>query len=113
MNARQKAKNLKKKIDILKFDNDLMRRIIVDNPTMQELYDAYNKPVFVTHSTMQFLEYKARRYFLPDDIGAIPTALMSEVRDDLLGAVKENILYTLDTESAIPTITASIFIGRK
>lgn len=114
MNARQKAKNLKKKIDILKFDNNLMRRIIVDSPTMQELYDAYNKPVFVTHTTMQFQEYKARRYLPPDDdIEAVLSALMPEVRDDLLGAVKENTLYTLDTESAIPTITASIFIGRK
>ena len=114
MNARQKAKNLKKKIDILKFDNNLMRRIIVDNPTMQELYDAYNKPVFVTHSTMEFQEYKARQYFLPDDdIEAVLSALMPKVRDELLDAVKRNILYTLDTESAIPTITASIFIGRK
>lgn len=117
MNARQKAKNLKKKINILKLDNNLMRRIIVDNPTMKELYDAYNKPVFVTHSTMEFQEYKARRYLPPDipcdDIAAVLTALMPGLTDDLLGAVKRNILYTLDTECAIPTITASIFIGRK
>lgn len=53
MNARQKAKKLKKEISNLKSDNDLMRRIIADTPAMQELYDAYNKPTLVAHTTRQ------------------------------------------------------------
>jgi hypothetical protein len=36
MNARQKAKKYKKKINTLESDNDLMRRIIADSPAMQE-----------------------------------------------------------------------------
>ena len=39
MNARQKAKKYKKKINALESDNKLMRRIIADSPTMQELYE--------------------------------------------------------------------------
>ena len=43
MNARQKKKRLKKQIDKLQSDNDLMRIIIADSPKMQELYDVYTK----------------------------------------------------------------------
>lgn len=45
MNARQKAKKLKNQINTLEYDNDLMRKIIANSPAMQELYDAYNKPI--------------------------------------------------------------------
>ena len=43
MNARQKKKRLKKQIDKLQSDNDLMRIIMADSPKMQELYDVYTK----------------------------------------------------------------------
>ena len=113
MNARQKAKNLKKKIDILKSDNDLMRRIIADSPTMQELYDAYNKPVFVTQSTMQFQEYRARKVISPDRPfdGSVIEILKSELINDLSDAIMDDIAYEVDAERR--TITASIFVGRK
>ncbi len=32
-----------------------MRRIIADSPTMQELYDLYNKPLNVSHTTMNWI----------------------------------------------------------
>lgn len=114
MNARQKAKKLKKEIHALKSDNDLMRDIIADSPAMQELYDLYNKPKFVTHTTMQFQEYRARRMvpvYMADivTIGRIKQALVK----DLFEEIKENITYEVDDEDIAPTITASIFIGRK
>lgn len=114
MNARQKAKKLKKEIHTLKSDNDLMRDIITDTPAMQELYDAYNKPKFVTHTTMQFQEYRARRIvpvYMRDivTIGRIKQALAK----DLLEDIKENITYEVDDKDMPPTITASIFVGRK
>lgn len=114
MNARQKAKKLKKEIHTLKSDNNLMRDIIADSPTMQELYDAYNKPKFVTHTTMQFQEYRAKRMvpvYMADivTIGRIKQALAK----DLLEDIKENITYEVDYEDRPPAITASIFIGRK
>ena len=114
MNARQKAKKLKKKIDTLKSDNDLMRRIIADSPAMQELYDAYSKPKFVTHTTMHFDEYLSRRSLPPDrpyDTEIIE-ATKRVIINDLFKIIAENITCEIDGESANPTITARIFIGR-
>ncbi len=113
MNARQKAKNLKKKINTLNADNDLMHRIIADSPTMQELYDAYNKPLNITHTTMQFQEYRSKRFLSPDrpyDAGIIAICKQGLAKD-LFDVVKENITYEIDAECMTPTITASIFIG--
>lgn len=115
MNARQKAKKQKKEIKTLQSDNDLMRRIIADYPAMQELYDAYNKPKFVTHTTMQFQEYRSKRFLSPDspyDAGII-AILKQRLTNDLFETVKENIIYKVDDEGSTPTITASIFIGKK
>jgi len=115
MNARQKAKKLKKKINTLKSDNNLMRRIIADSPTMQELYDAYNKPKFATYTTMQFQELTAKRIipvYMADIEGVIERAKQA-VAEDLFESVKENITYEVDDKDRTPTITASIFIGRK
>ena len=115
MNARQKAKKYKKKISTLESDNDLMRRIIADVPAMQELYDLYNKPKFVTHTTMQFQEYRARR-IVPvymADIEGIIERTKQAVAKDLFEEIKENITYEVDAEGMAPIITASIFVGRK
>lgn len=108
MNARQKIKKLKK-------DNNLMREIIEDTPAMRELYDLYNKPKFVTHTTMHFQEYRLRVFLssdILDDTNLIET-VKQEIADELVEGVKENITYKVDTECMSPTITASIFIGRK
>lgn len=111
MNARQKAKKLKKEIKSLKSDNDLMRNIIADCPDMQELYDAYNKPKFVTHTTMHFQEYRAKRIIpVYMDSGVIEPAKRA-VAMDLLEAIKENITYEVGIEGMSATITASIFVG--
>ena len=115
MNARQKAKKYKNRINTLESDNDLMRRIIADTPAMQELYDVYNRPKYVTHTTMQFQEYIARRMFPVctwDLDGSIDRAKQAVARD-LLKEVKEKITYEVDDECLPPTITASIFIGKK
>jgi hypothetical protein len=115
MNARQKAKKYKKKINTLESDNDLMRRIIADSPAMQELYDAYNKPKVVTHTTMHFQEYRARR-IVPvymRDLDEYIERTKQAVAEDLFEEIKENITYEVDTECRTPTITASIFIGEK
>lgn len=126
MNARQRVKKLKKEISTLKSDNDLMSNIISDSPAMQELYDAYNKPKFVTHATMQFQEFRARRIVpnhITDATGLMPIYItdVEEVIEyekqalikDLLEDIKENITYEVDTECITPTITASIFVGRR
>lgn len=113
MNARQKAKKYKKKINTLESDNDLMRRIIADAPAMQELYDAYNKPKFVTHTTMHFQEYRSKRMvpvYMSDIDGVIERAKQA-IAENLLEEIKENITYEVDDVYMTPTITASIFIG--
>ena len=115
MNARQKAKKLKKEIDTLESDNDLMRRIIADSPAMQELYDAYNKPKFVTHTTMQFQEYRSKVFLnsdILDDTGLIET-LKHEIAYGLVEDIKKDITYEVDAKCMPPTITASIFVGRR
>ena len=115
MNARQKAKKYKKKINTLQSDNDLMRRIIRDTPAIQHLYDAYNKPVFVTHTTMQFQEFRAKRV-IPSymtDVKGFMDREKQAVTKDLLEEIKENITYEIDdTEYETSTITASIFVGK-
>lgn len=113
MNARQKAKKLKKEMKALQSDNDLMHEIIADHPAMQELYDAYNKPKFVTRTTMRFQEFRAKRiipvYMDSRDIEPAKQA----VAMDLLEEIKENMAYEVDTEGMSATIAASIFIGKK
>ena len=115
MNARQAKKCLKKRITKLQSDNDLMRRIIADSPTMQELYDLYNKPHFVTHTTMQFKEYRAKRTIPPyrTDDERVVEHIKQALARDFLDEIKENITYEVKSEHRITTITASIFVGRK
>ena len=115
MNARQMKKCLKKRINRLESDNDLMRRIIADSPTMQELYDLYNKPLNVQHTTMSFQEFEAKR-MIPvymADVDGIIEHTKQAVANDLFEGIKDNITYEVDVESMTPTITASIFVGRK
>ena len=113
MNARQKAKKYKKKIKTLEADNKLMREIIADSPAMQELYDAYNKPVFVKHTTMQFQKYKVKRtisVYMVDVEGVIENTKQA-LAEDLFEYIKESIIYEVDDKDMPPTITASIFVG--
>lgn len=115
MNARQTKKVLKKQIVKLQSDNSLMRRIIANSPTMQELYDLYNKPKFVTHNTMQFQEFRAKR-MIPvymADVEGIIEHTKQAVAKDLLEGIKSNITYEIDAEHRPTSITASIFVGRK
>lgn len=115
MNARQMKKCLKKRINRLESDNDLMRRIIADSPTMQELYDLYNKPLNVQHTTMPFQEFKAKR-MIPvymADVDGIIEHTKQAVSKDLFECIKDNITYEVDVECMTPTITARIFVGRK
>ena len=115
MNARQTKKRLKKQINKLQSDNYLMRRIIADSPKMQELYDVYNKPLNVTCTTIPFQEFKVKRMipvYMADVEGIIEHTKQS-VAKDLFEGIKEYITYEVDAESMTPTITASIFVGRK
>ncbi len=123
MNARQTKKCLKKRINRLESDNDLMRRIIADSPNMQRLYDLYNEPHKVRYTTMPFQEFKAKR-MIPDSIGGKIPIYVGDIDEiieytewalakDLFECIKNNITYEVDTECMTPTITASIFLGRR
>lgn len=115
MNVRQTKKCLKKQISKLRSDNDLMRRIIADSPKMQELYDAYHKPLNATLTRMQFQEYRAKRFLPPGrpyDAGLI-TLYRQALAENLFEGIKEHINYVTDAECMTPTITASIFVGVK
>lgn len=129
MNARQTKKNLKKQINKLQKDNDLMRKIIADSPSMQEIYDLWNKPVEVQQTMMDFKEFKAQRpistYIAGNKeyVGYVELTganvekciefTKKVVAEELFEAIKENITYEVNTNCIRPTITASILIGRE
>lgn len=115
MNARQMKKCLKKQIDKLQSDNDLMRRIISDSPEMQKLYDAYTEPLNVTHTTVPFQEFKAKR-MIPiymADVEGIIEHTKQAVAKDLFEDIKDNITYGVNVEPGATSITASIFVGKR
>lgn len=114
MNARQMKKNLKKQIRRLKSDNDLMRRIIADSPSMQELYNLWNKPLNVQHTSMHFQEVKAQRTFsYMADLDGYIDHLKMALASDLISGIKDHIVYKVDADRREPIITASIVVGRK
>lgn len=116
MNARQAKKYLKKRINHLESDNKLMHSIIADSPGMQNLYNLYNKPLFITHTTMTFQKFKAQRT-IPDDMQNFNEVIIEHIKQelarDLFEGIKESIVYEVDTAEYMPMITASIFVGRK
>lgn len=115
MNARQKKKQLKMQINKLKQDNELMREIIADSPEMLETYKLWTKPLNITQTTMEFREFKTRRFLPPDrpDDAVLMTFFKQAITRDLLETVKDNIEYKLEKCDIGQTITASIIIGRK
>lgn len=115
MNARQTKKLLKKQINKLQADNDLMRRIITESPILQKLYDVHTKPLKVQYTTMQFQEFKARR-MIPEymrDVYGIIEHVKQAVAEDLFECIKDNITYEVDSECKASAVTASIYVGRK
>lgn len=115
MNARKMKKRLKKQIDKLKSDNDLMHDVIANSPSMQELYDRWTKPLNVVHSSMRFQKFKVKRIVLTrenevTDIIEIECAKQLAAKD-LLERIKDEITYKVDTEQGFPTVTASIIVG--
>ena len=115
MNVRQKNKNLKKQIKKLKSDNDLMKSIIEDSPSMLELYDRYNQPLNINVSTIQVQECHSKRFLMPLDFYNNDRLEMikEEITSDLLNEIKNYINFEVNTEYMQPTITASIFVGGK
>ena len=129
MNARQVKKCLKKQIKKLKADNDLMRRIIADSPSMRETYNLWNKPLEAQQTTMEFKKFEAQRpvstYVAGDkeyvgyveltgaDVERCIEHTKKIVAEDLFEVVKESITYEVNTNSIRPTVTASIFVGRE
>lgn len=122
MNARQMKKRLKRHIDTLQSDNILMHKIIADSPKMQELYDFYTKPINVTHTVMQFQEFRVKRMipayieiYMKDDKDIIFEHIKQLVAEDLFEVIKKNITYDIiaDDEDRPRSITGSIFIGKK
>lgn len=115
MNARQTKKCLKKQIDKLQSDNDLMRRIIADSPKMQELYDAYTQPLNVTHTTVPFQEFKVKKMipvYMADVDGIIEHTKQAAAKD-LFEGIKDNIIYEVNAEPRATSIAASIFVGKR
>ena len=111
MNARQMKKSLKKEIAKLQSDNDLMHRIIANDPEMQAIYDAFTKPLNVTQ--LSFQEFKIKR-IIPEcmaDVEGIIEYTKQSAAGDLFEGIKENITYEID-EHRPTSVTASIFVGK-
>ena len=115
MNARQTKKRLKMRIERLKSDNDLMRKIIDNSPRMAELYNLYNRPCNVIESTMRLQEYKFQRV-IPRYMADIED-YAEHVRHALVRDIAEVIAKDIHYESVEicgeRAIEASIYVGRK
>lgn len=112
MNARQMKKKLKKQIDKLQSDNNLMYNIITDSPTMQETYDHWTQSLNVAHTSMRFQKFKVKRTL---DFGACTLEQIEYTKllaaKEILERIKDEITYEIDTEQLFPTVTASIIIA--
>ena len=116
MNARQTKKRLKKEIDKLKSDNDLMFRIISNSQEMSELYDKYTKPVNVIHTTIPFQELKARVAFplVEAENKENIKYVKMEIAEKLFESIKDCIIYNVDSDGGwLTQVTGSIFVGVK
>lgn len=103
------ARKMKKQIDKLKSDNDLMHKIIADSPSMQETYDKWTHPLNVVHSSMRFQKFVAKS-IVNNDYG-MEYSKLSAARD-LLNRIKDEITYKVDTnEYGFQTVTASIIVA--
>lgn len=114
MNARQMKKCLKKQIDKLQSDNDLMHGIIADSPKMQELYNFYTEPLNNIRTTMPIKEFRVKREipaYTADLEGFIEYAEQAMAKE-LFNGIRENITYKVDANSKVLSITASIFVGK-
>ena len=114
MNKRQIKKHLKKQIAKLQLDNDLMRRIIANDPEMQAIYDAFTEPLNVTY-TLSFQKFKIKR-IIPEcmaDVQGIIEHTKQSAAGDLFEGIKENITYEIDDEYRPTSVTASIFVGKE
>ena len=115
MNARQAKKYLKKQIDRLACDNELMRKIIDNSPKMAELYNLYNQPCNVTYSTMSFQEYRFRRV-IPHymaDIEDYTEHIRHALAIALAEAIRKDIRFESVEICGERAIEASIYIGRR
>lgn len=115
MNARQAKKRFKMRIERLKSDNDLMRKIIDNSPRMAELYNLYNRPCNVTYSTMSFQEYRFRRV-IPSylaDLEDYTEWCRNALAIDLAKAITKDIRFEPVEICGEKALEASIYIGRK
>lgn len=117
MNARQAKKRLKREIDKLKSDNDLMFRIISNSREMSDLYAAWTGPVKITNTTMPIQELKARMVFPARRIDVHKENIECATRsmaEKLFEDIKPYIIYDVDSnEGWLKSITGSIFVGIK
>lgn len=120
MNARQTKKNLKRKIQKLESDNNLMKRIIEDHSEMCRLYDLYNSPHFVTHSTMHFNKYRAEQIVplycsnIDDEhYEHLIERIKSQLVKKMLDAVQENTIFDVDNEGVLVRVRATLYLGRR
>ena len=113
MNARQAKKHLKRQIERLKSDNELMRKIIDNSPRMAELYNLYNRPVNVTTTTMRFEQFKGKRFLPPDNPhNAMFTELYKhELEREMFETIKNYIEFEIHNKDMYPSIEGSIYIG--
>lgn len=114
MNAREKKKAFKKRIAKLESDNKLMKDIIKNHPGMAELYSLYNQPCNVTHSTMNFREYRFRRVIprYMKDIEDYTEHIKRALAIDLAEAIRDDICFEPVEIRGERAIEASVFIGK-
>lgn len=118
MNLRQSKKLLKIKIKKLESDNSLMKQIISNNDEMLRVYDLYNKPLNVIHTSIDVHKYKTKKVLSPYEKKYLDDAVfLREMKQDMarsfIDAVESNLIYEIDEQERMPIITATLYIGKE
>lgn len=118
MNLRQSKKLLKIRIKKLESDNSLMKQIISNNDEMLRLYDLYNKPLNVIHTSIDVRKYKQKKVLSPYEKNLLDDAFfLREMKHDIarsfIDAVESNLIYEIDVQERMPSITATLYIGKE
>lgn len=118
MNLRQSKKLLKIKIQKLESDNSLMKQIISNNDEMLRLYDLYNSPLNVIHTSIDVRKYKQKKMLSPYEKNLLDDAFfLKEMKRNIakmfIDVVESNLIYEIDEQEGMPSITASLYIGKE
>lgn len=83
---------------------------------MLRLYDLYNKHLNVTYTSIDVRKYKQKKVLLPYEKKCLDDAIFlremkHEIARSFIDVVESNLIYEIDEQEGMPSITATLYIG--